>query len=64
MLTIQPITGNNQYAAANYFTKADDYYTKEEVGQWFGKGAEALGLVGAIEQPVFAQLLDGRLPNG
>ncbi|EHP44183.1 TrwC [Cupriavidus basilensis OR16] len=64
MLNVTPIRGNNQYAAAHYFSAADDYYGKENPGQWQGIGAEALGLTGAVDQAELARLLDGKLPNG
>ncbi len=64
MLTVTPIRGNNGYAAAHYFSAADDYYTKEHPGMWQGQGAAMLGLEGGVEQKQFARLLDGRLPDG
>ena len=35
-----------------------------ELYQWFGKGANELGLDGAIDNGVHAQIYSGRLPNG
>ena len=64
MLTLKSIVGSNQYAAANYFSEADDYYSKEEPGQWQGLGAQALGLTGPVDVRAFSRLLDGQLPNG
>lgn len=64
MLNITPIRGNNQYAAAHYFSSADDYYAKEHAGQWQGQGAAALGLDGPIDPALFARMLAGKLPNG
>ena len=50
--------------AASYFA-ADNYYTREQgQGEWFGKGAEALGLTGKVDPKVFEALLQGRLPDG
>lgn len=50
--------------AASYFA-ADNYYTREQgQGEWFGKGAEALGLTGKIDPKTFEALLQGRLPDG
>ena len=50
--------------AANYFA-ADNYYTREQgQGEWFGKGAEALGLNGKIDPKTFEALLRGELPDG
>ncbi|MBK5071629.1 conjugative relaxase [Budviciaceae bacterium CWB-B4] len=64
MLTVTPITGNNAYAAAHYFSAADDYYPHEHGGEWYGQGAEALGLQGDVDRTEFARLLRGQLPNG
>lgn len=52
--------------AANYFA-ADNYYTRadaERSGQWLGKGAEKLGLLGSIEASQFEAVLKGLLPDG
>ncbi|QJB68238.1 MobF family relaxase [Parasphingorhabdus halotolerans] len=50
--------------AANYFA-ADNYYTKDQAsGEWFGKGAEELGLTGKIDAAQFEALLKGELPDG
>jgi len=64
MFNVTLIKGDNQYAAAGYFSNADDYYAKEAPGEWQGIGAELLGLEGAIDQKELARLFDGRLPNG
>ena len=50
--------------AASYFA-ADNYYTREQgQGEWFGKGAEALGLTGRIDAKQFEAVLGGELPDG
>ena len=52
--------------AAGYFA-ADNYYSPGEAetsGEWFGKGAEALGLTGAVDKETFEALLKGSLPDG
>lgn len=50
--------------AASYFA-ADNYYTREQgYGEWFGKGAEALGLTGKIDAKQFESVLRGELPDG
>ena len=52
-------------AATAYYEVADDYYSGDRSpSAWWGRGAEALGLAGAVEPEVFARLLDGRLPTG
>lgn len=52
--------------AANYFA-ADNYYTRADAdrsGEWLGKGAAALGLVGAVDARQFEAVLKGMLPDG
>jgi conjugative relaxase-like TrwC/TraI family protein len=52
--------------AANYFA-ADNYYTRADAdrsGAWFGKGAEELGLSGAVDAKTFEAILKGFLPDG
>lgn len=50
--------------AASYFA-ADNYYTREQgQGEWFGNGAEALGLSGRIDAKQFEAVLRGELPDG
>lgn len=53
---------------ANYFMSAekdlDAYYASEERGEWFGKGAEALGLTGEVEREAFVNVLEGKTPDG
>ncbi len=45
-----------------YAGGADDYYAKDGTAmQWQGKGAEALGLTGAIDPTRFRQLLSGTI---
>lgn len=53
-------------AAASYFSQVDDYYKGGEhaPAEWHGKGAEALGLAGAIDAEAFKNLLAGKLPDG
>lgn len=70
MLTAYPI--KSAAVAADYYCAAAggdssgavDYYAKEGEGHWLGKGAEALGLEGAVEKEAFRAVLEGRLPNG
>lgn len=53
-------------AAASYFSKltSADYYVAggEPPGQWWGKGAEALGLYGEVQREALIRLLGGRHP--
>ncbi len=49
--------------AAAYYTQEDNYYfIGEESTQWFGKGAEQLGLKGAVDKADFKSVLEGYLP--
>jgi len=59
------VIGNASGAAA-YYAK-DNYYAgpeAESIGEWFGKGADALGLSGPVAAAAFEALLAGDLPNG
>ena len=52
---------------AEHYYRQENYYSKEESvknSQWFGKGAEKLGLGGNIQGEDFSNLLYGNLPNG
>ncbi|MDJ0718730.1 MAG: MobF family relaxase, partial [Prochloraceae cyanobacterium] len=58
--TISPKQGEKYY-------RQENYYTNEEAKQhsrWWGKGAESLGLSGAIDSKDFKNLLHGKSPNG
>lgn len=53
-------------AAAEYLCQ-DNYYTADQAqdaSAWFGKGADALGLTGKVEEAAFAAVLEGKLPDG
>jgi conjugative relaxase-like TrwC/TraI family protein len=51
-------------AASYYEDGADDYYAGEgEASAWQGRGAEALGLTGAVESARFRELLAGRVTS-
>jgi len=56
------VTGVTSGQAEHYYQK-DNYYTKQE-GQWQGKGAEALGLQGAVTKEDFQNLIHGKAPDG
>ncbi|AOU98313.1 hypothetical protein BI364_10380 [Acidihalobacter yilgarnensis] len=44
--------------------RQDEYYSSEGAGQWFGAGAEALGIAGEITPEAFALAAAGRSPDG
>ena len=52
--------------AASYFAK-DNYYTRADAdrsGEWFGVGAQTLGLKGKVDARQFEAVLKGLLPDG
>lgn len=53
---------------AKYLFETEYYVGKDGVAKsqncWLGKGAEALGLTGEVDQKAFARLLDGYGPSG
>lgn len=52
--------------AAGYFA-ADNYYAARDdaaAGEWFGKGAAALGLTGTVDRNSLEAVLSGELPIG
>lgn len=57
---IYPSQGLNYYVRDNYYT-ADKAVGNSE---WFGRGAKALGLSGAVDAIKFQHLLDGYNPEG
>lgn len=52
------ISVGKMYAKFEKYTEKEDYYAKSE-GQWYGKGAERLGLEGAIKKEDFQNLRQG-----
>lgn len=63
MLSIA-VVGASQ--AVNYYKK-DNYYSEKETvenSQWYGKGAELLGLSGQVNFKNFEHLINGRDSNG
>ncbi|AYQ57054.1 hypothetical protein MS2017_1366 [Bathymodiolus thermophilus thioautotrophic gill symbiont] len=61
MLTISKISseGSGYYGKDNYYTMGE-----EEAGQWFGKGAQQLGLAGAVDNDKFDTMLKGNFGSG
>jgi conjugative relaxase-like TrwC/TraI family protein len=65
MLIVTPSVSSER--AKRYFGDSlarDDYYTRgqEVAGQWFGRGAEQLGLSGRVDQESYFALCDNRNP--
>lgn len=52
---------------AEHYYRQENYYSEEESqqnSQWYGQGAESLGLKGHVKSSDFSGLLHGELPNG
>jgi conjugative relaxase-like TrwC/TraI family protein len=67
VLSHKVLTRRDVSRAASYYEDgADDYYAGEgEASAWQGRGAEALGLEGAVDSARFRELLAGRVePSG
>lgn len=66
MLSHKVLTRQDVGDAAGYYEDgADDYYAQEgEASAWQGKGAEALGLSGAVDSKRFRELLSGEVQPG
>lgn len=67
MLSVVPIKQSS--ISSSYYLKQDGgYYIEDEKNkdlyQWFGKGANELGLNGTINNRDHTQVYSGRLPNG
>ena len=60
------ISNVNPAQATNYYQKDELYYGDgKALGEWTGRGAEALGLGGReVETETFRALLDGHMPDG
>ncbi|WOQ87711.1 MobF family relaxase [Vibrio cholerae] len=50
--------------AGHYFEKDDYYVDGLSPSEWFGDGAETLGLSGNVDRETFKFLLEGQLPDG
>lgn len=60
MMTLAPSPAADYYATENYYTADQAVNTSA----WFGRAAEELGLSGKVDQQVFTDVLDGKLPDG
>jgi len=51
--------------AGAYYTNEDNYYfLGEQSTEWYGTGAENLGLEGPVNRDTFVAVLEGQLPDG
>jgi len=69
MLSIQTLKGSSGGQLASYFEKESaqkDYWANEaqHATSWHGRGADALGLSGTVDQLTFEQMIEGKLPDG
>lgn len=65
---LSPKTQTNLKNAQSYFAEhlaVGDYYTESNrvLGEWIGKGAEALGLAGVVEETEFVRLCENAHPH-
>lgn len=65
---ITPATQMSLANAQSYFRehlRQGDYYSENEhvAGEWFGKGADLLGLKGAVTEEAFLRLCEGNHPS-
>ncbi len=65
---LSPKTQTNLKNAQSYFAEhlaVGDYYAESNrvLGEWIGKGAEALGLAGTVEQTEFVRLCENAHPH-
>jgi conjugative relaxase-like TrwC/TraI family protein len=63
MLTIRAMTDGKEYSARHL--EHNDYYAEGErvIGKWFGRGAEVLGLGGAVTREAFEAVRQGLDPR-
>ena len=57
-----PAQGVTYYEKDGYYARDDPEH--REASAWAGKGAEALGLSGAVDPDIFEDVLEGTVPDG
>ena len=57
-----PSQGVSYYERDGYYAKDDAAH--REASAWRGRGAEALGLSGAVDPDAFKEILEGKVPDG
>ena len=63
MLSVSTV--KNAGKAGAYYTNEDNYYfLGEQSTEWYGTGAENLGLEGPVNRETFTSVLEGQLPDG
>jgi len=63
MLSVSTV--KNAGKAGAYYTAEDNYYfLGEQSTEWYGTGAENLGLGGPVNRDTFVPVLEGQLPDG
>ncbi|MDI9766911.1 conjugative transfer relaxase/helicase TraI [Pantoea dispersa] len=63
MLSVSSVKSAGKAGA--YYTNEDNYYfLGEQSTEWYGTGAENLGLEGPVNRDTFVAVLEGQLPDG
>lgn len=63
MLSVSAVKSAGKAGA--YYTNEDNYYfLGEQSTEWYGTGAENLGLEGPVNRDTFVAVLEGQLPDG
>lgn len=63
MLSVSTVKSAGKAGA--YYTNEDNYYfLGEQSTEWYGTGAENLGLEGPVNRDTFVAVLEGQLPDG
>ncbi|MFS7282023.1 conjugative transfer relaxase/helicase TraI [Serratia proteamaculans] len=63
MMTVAPVASAS--GAAAYYSSKDNYYFLGNLqSKWVGEGAQELGLEGPVQNDVFTQIMEGKLPDG
>lgn len=63
MLSVSSVKSAGKAGA--YYTSEDNYYfLGEQSTEWYGTGAENLGLEGPVNRDTFVAVLEGQLPDG
>lgn len=63
MLSVSTVKSASK-ASVYYFEEDNYYFQGEQSTAWYGAGAESLGLEGPVQQEMFKQVLEGKLPDG
>ena len=59
---VSPAQGVSYYERDGYYARDDPAH--REASAWAGKGAEGLGLIGAVDPDAFTAILEGKVHGG